>query len=203
MALGAADERIAVIVDLEGPDAVDLALTLGARGFRPILAINATSARREVIDMRPVLELLREGARFASSFPSGPDVLPVFILDSRRDSPSRRAAPGRFDNRWTVFPSDLPSVEQLAAANIDVVLIVQVGEEPSEDVEAIARKYQRGGLEVHVADVEERKTSVLSQRRSGWLSFRWRQLRRRFALRRQWDGSYGHRVPFPPEPSHG
>jgi hypothetical protein len=70
-------------------------------------------------------------------------------------------------------------------------------------VQAIAWGYQRGGLEVRVATVHDHTTVPLSKEQPGWLARTMGQLRRRFALRRQWDGSYGHRVPIPPEPSHG
>ena len=72
-----------------------------------------------------------------------------------------------------------------------------------EDVEAIAWSYRRAGLEVHLADVRDRRITVLSGTPPGWFSRRLASVRRRFSLRRQWDGSYGHRIPIPPEPSHG
>lgn len=196
-------ERVAVLIDLPGRDAIEMGLALGSHGFRPVLSINATSSREEAIDMHSVLDMLAEGARFASSFPSGSDVLPAFILDSRREGAGTNLAPGRFDNRWTVFPTDLPSAEHLKKANIASVVIIQEGTDVKADVQAIAWTYQRGGLEVRVANLREHTTVSLPKEQPGWFSFMMGQFRRRFALRRRWDGSYGHRVPIPPEPSHG
>jgi hypothetical protein len=128
-------------------------------------------------------------------------------LDSRRDGSGggRQPRPGAFDNRWTLFAGDLPSAEQLRAAELGVVVIAHDGDTLHEDVAAIAWSYRRAGLEVHLADVRDRRISVLSGTPPGWLSRQLASVRRRFSLRRQWDGSYGHRMPYPipPEPSHG
>jgi hypothetical protein len=193
------------VIDLPGPDAVELALALGRRGFRPILAINATSAEREVIDMGPVLRSLAEGARFASSFPRGPDVLPAFILDARREGTGAWIGPGLFDNRWPVFPSDLPAAEHFEAARIRTVVIVHDGDELREDLRAIAWSWRRDHLDVRVAKAEDAESRPWTTKEPGWLARMAGRLRRRFALRRRADGSYGHRipVPLPPEPSHG
>jgi hypothetical protein len=193
----------AVMIDLPGGSAIETALALGRRGFRPVLSINASSEPDEVVDMQPILALLVEGARFASSFPSGTAAPPAFILDSRRDGDGRQPPPGAFDNRWTIFPGDLPSGEQLRAAGIGAVMIVHHRDTLHEDVEAIAWSYQRAGLEVRLADVRDHRVAVLSGAPPGWISRLFASLRRRVLLRREWDGSYGHRVPIPPLPSHG
>jgi hypothetical protein len=198
-----AAQPAAVMIDLPGPRAIDTALALGRRGFRPVFSINASSAREEVVDMQPILALLIEGARFASSLPLGAAAPPAFILDSRRDGDGRQAPPGAFDNRWTIFPGDLPSGEQLRSAGIGAVMIVHHRDALHEDMEAIAWSYQRAGLEVRLADVRDHRVSVLSGAPPGWISRLFASLRRRILLRREWDGSYGHRVPIPPLPSHG
>jgi hypothetical protein len=198
-----ADECHGVIIDLPGADAVASALALSHHGFRPILSINATSAPDEVIDMRAVLDLLAEAARFPSSFPSGPQARFAFILDSRRDGPQEPFAPGLFDNRWTLFPSDLPSAKHFENANIERVVIVQEGTEMKDDLAAIAWEYRRGGVEVCVADPADDSRAPWTLEPPSWLSSVAGRLRRRFQFRRRWDGSYGHRIPIPPEPSHG
>jgi hypothetical protein len=195
--------KIAIIVDLPGPEAVELGLLLGRHGFRPILLINAASDSGELIDMAPVLHLLTEGARFHSSFPGGPDVLPAFVLDARREGADADPEPGRFDNRWTLFPADLPPAERLGQAGVQAVMIVQDEPTPRDDVRAIAWMYQRGGLDIRVVNVRDRTVASLASTRPSWLVYVIGQLRRRFAFRRQWDGSYGHRIPIPPDPSHG
>lgn len=195
--------RFAVIVDLPGPDAVEVGLGLGHLGFRPVLAINATSAEREVIDMEPVLAMIAEGARFRSSFSAPKDAPPAFILDARREGPESKPAPGKFDNRWTVFPTDLPSPEHLKSEQIDAVVIIAEGMLVKDDILAVAWTYEREGVEVRVANVNGHTLGALPSARPGWFSFTVGHIRRRFAFRRRWDGSYGHRVPIPPEPSHG
>jgi hypothetical protein len=196
-------ERTAIIVDLPGPDAIDMGLALGQRGYRPVPSMNTASAMFELIDMAPVLERLMAGARFASAFPTGPAVPPAFLLDSRRDGGGVKPVPNMFDNRWFVFPTDLPPAEQLQAAGITTVLIVQDEPLPREDVEAIGWAYQRGGLTVRVADVRSHREHDLDVPLHGWWTRVLRRARRRIAFHRRWDGSYGERIPIPPEPSHG
>lgn len=191
-------ERAAFLIDLPGAEAVELALVLGAAGVRPVVSINAASADGEVVDMRPVLDRLAEGARFRASFPTDRDAAPAFVLDARRDGRGARIEPGAFDNRWAVFANDLPSAADLDDAHVRVVVIVQDGAEPKDDVRAIAWAYRRGGLDVRIADVRKRTIVAMPGRPQGWLSFFADQVRRRFVLRRRWDGSYGRRVPTKP-----
>jgi len=200
-----AGQRAAIVIDLPGPTAIETALALGRHGFRPVLSINASSQPGEVVDMKPLLALLVEGARFASSFPADAAAPPAFILDSRRDGESdgRQRGPGAFDNRWTIFAGDLPSGEQLRTADLRLVVIAHDRDALHEDVEAIAWSCRRAGLEVRLADVRDHRITVLSGTPPGWISRYFASVRRRFSLRRQWDGSYGHRIPIPPQPSHG
>jgi hypothetical protein len=200
-----AAQPAALLIDLPGPRAIETALALGRHGFRPVLSINASSAPEEVVDMQPILALLVEGARSASLFPADAAAPPAFILDSRRAGmrAGSQPWPGAFDNRWTIFPGDLPSGEQLRAAGLGAVVIAHDRDALHEDVEAVAWSYRRAGLEVRLADVRNRRITVQSGALPGWVARQLATLRRRFSLRRRWDGSYGHRVPIPPEPSHG
>jgi hypothetical protein len=197
-------EGAAVIIDLEGEASVSLGLALGQRGARPVFAINTCSEFQELIDMRSVIELLSVGSRFRRSFPSGSAVTPAFILDSRRTGEGKKAPPGCFDNRWAIFDGDLPSAEDLLRAGIRRVVVVQRGSHPVDDLEAILRGYRAGGLQLSLRDTDEpdelRPVSIETR---GWLGQLADGVLRRLRLRRRWDGSYGRRVPIPPEPSHG
>jgi hypothetical protein len=193
--------RVAVLIDLPGRVAVELALALGSQGYRPVVSINATSAQREAIDMQPVLDTIVAGARFASSFPSGPDVLPAFILDSRREGAGADVSPGRFDNRWKLFTEDLPSGSRLKEERIGSVVILQDATDVLEDVRAVAWAYQLAGIDVRIANVHAQAPAPLLDPPPSGLRRAVAYIRRRFAFRPRMDGSYGDEVP--PEPSHG
>ncbi len=192
-------ERSAMIVDLAGAYAVRMGLALGQRGFRPVLAINTTSSTREIIEMKAVLRWLRRGAQLRSAFSARAGAAPVFILDSRRAG-RKRPLPSSYDNRWTLFASDLPSAEHLRRERIDSVTVVQDGVRLARDLRAIAGAYQRSGLEVRIADLESERLVRLTEQRQGWLGFVLDQIARRLSGRRRRDGTYGKVVP---EPSHG
>jgi len=197
------EERAAVIIDLPGKAAVLLALALGERGLRPVLAINTTSfPGAESISMHSVLRVLSAGADCKASFPTGPRVAPAFVLDSRRDGGGRPPLPGEFDNRWVLFREDLPSAEQLRAVGIDKVIVVQKGALPVTDLEDVLLAYQTGGLELVRHETETRTTHRWTLERRGWLATLSRFVQFHWSVPRS-DGSYGRWVPLPPKPSHG
>ena len=152
--------------------------------------------------MQSVLRVLSAGAKCEELFPTGPTVAPAFILDSRRDGGGRQPEPGAFDNRWVVFRDDLPSAEQLRAAGIDKVIVVQKGNLPMADLENVLFAYQTGGLELVRHETKTRTTHRFTIEKKGWIAklFRFAQLR--WSVPRS-SGTYGRWVPLPPKPSHG
>jgi hypothetical protein len=192
-------DRSAMIVDLGGSCAVRMGLALGQRGWRPVFAINTTSSRREIIEMKPVLRWLRRGAMLRSAFAAGAGAPPAFILDARRVG-VRLPVATSYDNRWTLFAGDLPSAERLRAQRIESVTVVQDGVRLRSDLRAIAWAYQRSGLDVRIADLQSETLVSLTGQRQGWLGFVFDQVARRVFSRRRGDGTYGREVP---EPSHG
>src|SRR4051812_14752569 len=71
-----------ILVDLEGAASIELGFTLMSRGYRPVVAINTCTGPGEVIDMTPVLEALREGARFPHACSRDSLARPAFLLDA-------------------------------------------------------------------------------------------------------------------------
>jgi hypothetical protein len=195
-------DRAAVMIDLPGERAIALALALGRRGVRPVLAINACSEYAELVPMGGVLDLLAQGARFASAFPSGPNVAPAFVLDARRAGDGREPRPGSFDNRWALFDGDLPTASHLRGAGLERVIVVQEGNATLGDLESFLVRYARGGLEVLLHDVTRPDPlAPMKLEHRGWLAEIVARVRRRASYPRRWDGSFGRRVPMPP--SHG
>lgn len=195
-------EDAAVLIDVPGEAAVSWALALGRKGLRPVFAINTSSAPSELVPMDAVKVALAAGARFGACFPTGPGLMPAFVLDSRRPG-DRGSLPGCFDNRWTLFASDLPSGADLLGARVRRVVLVRQGEVLG-DVEEVLREYQRQGLELLCLDVDATLgLARMTLRERGWFGRAIANIRRRVSLTRRADGSYGHRVPIAPFPSHG
>jgi hypothetical protein len=197
-------ERAAVIVDLPGAEAIHTGLALGERGLRPVLAISTSSSYREVIPMDEVLAALCEGARFASAFPVGPALLPAFILDARRDGEGAPRLPGLFDNRWAVFPDDLPSARVLRTAGATRVVVVQQGDRAPMDLVEVLRAYAHAGLEILAYDPHAPRLPgpmVLPSPR--WWGDFVERTKRRWTFWPRPDDGFGRRIPIPNAPSHG
>ncbi len=187
-----ADEKLGLIIDLSGAEAIELGIVLGTVGFRPVLMVNAASSIREAINMRPVLRRMVKGARFAAAFSDEPDMRPAFLLDSRRWRTRGSLQIGSFDNRWMLFPSDMPRAKHLAEEGIERVILIYRSHVLG-DVAAIMREYQREGLEVSVVDIEE-PDELAPVLPLGRLAEFWGRLKRSGSFQRNWDGSYGHRI---------
>jgi hypothetical protein len=141
----------AIVVDLDGAESLWAGLALAARGYRPVVSINARSAPHEIIDMAPLLDALREGARHPSIF-LGAAARPAFLLDARRARAERAPEPGAFDNRWVLFSGDLPSAGLLLEQGVTSVLAVQRGATPQPDLHDVLCGYEGEGLTVLLFD---------------------------------------------------
>jgi hypothetical protein len=190
-----------VMVDLEGAASIAMGFSLMSCGYRPIVAINACTGPGEVIDMQPVLEALREGARFPQAFPRGDGAPPAFLLDARRARASRRLVPGAFDNRWMVFREDLPSVAFLRAQGLSRVVVALPGEAIAEDLRHVLYAWQQGGVEIFVKDTSRAAPAErVTVESPSWLRRILGRPSGADELRRNSQGSFGARIP---EPSHG
>lgn len=197
--------KSAVIVDLPGRRAVRAALALGRRGLRPVFAVNANCGPPgvEAISTEKIRRLLVAAADLPACFPTGPDVAPAFILDSRRSGGEWQPPPGSFDNRWVLFPSDLPSAKQLRSAGIEQVVVMQAGPVCLPDLAAVLRAYQAARLSLLLRDVVEKTLGPLHVPEMAWLFDVVGRLFRRLSPRRRADGAYGRWVLLPSGPSHG
>jgi len=148
----AAMAETVLVLDLPGPRALVVALECATRGWRPVPLFNSCRGPGALVDNDSIFFGLTEGApllREASLPESAP---PAFVLDSRRVDGA--PAPGRFDNRWVVFPQDFPSATRLLASDLRRVLLVQDGRrEPRADLAHVLLRWQRAGLEILALDL--------------------------------------------------
>jgi hypothetical protein len=151
---------LAVVLDLPSAVAVKAGLALAEAGFRPVPLFNGARGPTSLniggtalVDNDPILTWLLLGTGTLASCQLPDDAPPAFLLDSRRQPPAMNASPGRFDNRWIVFPQDFPSANFLRSQGITRVLLVQPDAQrpPQEDLAHVLCRWQEAGLQLSVA----------------------------------------------------
>lgn len=147
--LPAPDGRTAVVLD-----GVERAVELARRGFQPVPLFHGNVGPSPAVDPKPVLAALLRPARTIAALRPAPEAPPAFLLDARRMSPHRPPEPGDFDNRWMVFPQDLPSAAFLGAAGVRGALLVQRGARVADDLAHVLRRWQEGGVELSLLDLD-------------------------------------------------
>lgn len=133
-------------------------------GYRPIPLFNAsptpyestglglaeTASCKGAIEMQSVMDAVAAAttALVSTSFPEGAP--PAFILDSRRLANVPHSEHKEvFDNRWMVFPEDLPAASYLRSHGIDKIILVQENRlEPQEDLARVLIRLQQAGFEI-------------------------------------------------------
>jgi hypothetical protein len=116
--------RTAVIVDLPAVESVRAGIALARRGYRPVPLYNTSYGPSPVIEIAPLILELAKGALVLQTTTLAPDAPPAFLLDSNRMQPGVPPSPGKFDNRWVVFPQDFPSATLLRARGVAEVLLI-------------------------------------------------------------------------------
>jgi hypothetical protein len=149
LAIPAGHERQALILDLPGEVSVPLGLACAKRGYRPIPLYNGCPGPNELVDTRQIRLALGRHADALRELPLDATAPPAFLLDSQRLVAKGPRAPGRFDNRWMVFPQDFPSANLLLARRITAILVVQQkAGQPQEDLQHVLRRWQEAGLRI-------------------------------------------------------
>ena len=83
------DRATAVVVDLPGAQGVTIALSLAAKGYRPVPLYNACPAPAgdtALVDVRPIITALASSASSLQSFGLPDEAPPVFLLDAKRNT---------------------------------------------------------------------------------------------------------------------
>jgi hypothetical protein len=104
--------------------------------------------------------------------------------------------PGKYDNRWSVFPQDMPSAAFLSKRGIREVIVRS--DRIQDDLAHILRRYQEQGIKISMCDgTEVREITVSKPSRFKSLFYRFGVI---LGLRRNAAGGFGGIVP---EPSSG
>jgi len=169
-----ADPSTAVVVDLPGAESALEGLALARLGYQPVPLYNGTpgpdnapapavplvpaglppsllsaalggaSGDAVAVSTGPLSQALLAGTALLATLARRPGAPPAFLLDAARDGAGRRLAPGTYDNRWCVFPQDLPSAPFLSGQGVRRVL-VRAGK-LSDDLRHVLCRWSEQGL---------------------------------------------------------
>jgi hypothetical protein len=193
--------QTAIIVDKPGQQSVLMALSLAKMGYRPVPLYNGCKSQNEksmVVDVKVITKLLPKGANLLNQIDIRSDAPPVFLLDSHRHN-NHGKQPGSYDNRWCIFPQDMPSATYLLNQGIQQIVLEAKSVMP--DLSHVLFRYQEKGIKIYqVKDqklIEKRitKPTVLKS-----ILYRSSVL---FGLRRNSTGGFGGKVPEPYEHNSG
>lgn len=128
--LSALPRSAALVLDLPGPLAAELAPTLARAGWLPVPLYNGCpephGAQPLVATAAIRRALVAAASAIARSRPST-QAPPAFLLDFLRVHPVIPRRPGAYDNRWQVQEQDLPSGNVLRRGGIDEVVLIAPG----------------------------------------------------------------------------
>lgn len=191
-----------LIVDLPGPSGVIESLALARLGYRPVPLYNGVDGRASsmIVKVGEIATALFDGADILKTYNISPEAPPVFMLDSNRMNGNGKR-PGTYDNRWCVFPQDMPSAAFLKNAGIRRVIVRSAGIQ--NDLSHILLRYQKEGIVICLctgAGEGIREISVVRPSQFKSLSYRFGVI---MGLTRNGAGGFGGAIPEPTQRSSG
>jgi hypothetical protein len=158
-----ATDRSIVIVDLPGALSLLCGLELAKRGFRPVPLYNGIPGptpesqasldlgEDEVaVDVRPIISLIWHNSAWLKNINLPIDAPPTFLLDSKRSPIFIARNTKVFDNRWLLFPEDVPSAEFLHEQTLRRVIIIQAGRRVRSDLRKVLLNWQDQRLALYL-----------------------------------------------------
>ena len=198
---GPIDTWTAFLVDMPGLRSVEIGLALARAGYRPVPMFNTAYHAAAIVPVSEILRALHKAEPEMRSLVLPADAPPAFLLDARRLEPSASPAPGKFDNRWAVFPQDFPSANFLLSRGIRQVIVLQSDSlqgKPRLDLAHVLLRWQEAGLQLYAQDPDGQLPPQPLQvdRPSSFRSLFYRALTLA-GLRRNSAGGFGSIIPVP------
>lgn len=189
----------AIILDLPEAESVWLGLALAAGGYCPVPLFNGASGPSAIVEVGRIAGALHEAASELAALTVAPNAPPVFLLDANRSGGGKTVSPGKFDNRWVVFPQDFPSANFLLANGIRSVVLGQPSvAEPQRDLAHVLLRWQEAGVAIQACDVQAASAPVpMKVSRPGNFRLLWYRALVLAGLRRNSAGGFGAVVPEP------
>lgn len=195
------DSKTMIIIDLPGELGVAEALAYAAKGWRPVPLYNGVLGEGKMsVDVRSLGDALRTGAGLLRSMSIPLDAPPVFMLDSERMYGSK--TPGEYDNRWCVFPQDMPSAEYIISKGINKV-IVRSARWVRVDLERVLYDYQKNGIALLSLQSNDGPPKELVARKLSFAEELAYRFRATFKLTRNATGGFGGLILEPHERNSG
>lgn len=157
------DYKTAIIIDLPGREGIQEGLALARLGYRPVPLYNGVRgpySSSALVSVEEIVTALFQYAAELAELNVRPDAPPAFLLDYDRIDGFRKQ-PGRYDNRWCVFPQDMPSVAALMSKGIRSVIVRSCGRRT--DLEHILYRYESQGLMIYFNDGNTQKHVTVSK----------------------------------------
>jgi len=151
------------------------------------------------VDVTDIVNALYQGAELLASLYIRSDAPPAFLLDSNRMKGTARQ-PGKYDNRWCIFPQDMPSASFLLEQGILSVYVR--ADKVQNDLTHILRRYQEKGIRIYHIGTSGTANELTVVRPSSFQSFLYR-IQAMLGLTRNAAGGFGGMVPEPTQSSGG
>ena len=189
-----------IILDLPGKDGIEEGFALAHIGYRPVPlynGVNGPNPEAMIVNTRDIVIALFEGAKILSSINLSPNAPPVFLLDSNRMTDKGKER-GKYDNRWCVFPQDMPSADFLANQGIKKIIVRTNDNKIQNDLSHILCRYQNRGLKIYLCsggdDIPDipKETKVPNPSHFGSLIYRFKVM---LGLSRNSTGGFGAKIP--------
>ena len=196
------DGYTAVITDQPGASGVLEGLSLAQLGYRPVPLYNGVPApnnQAASVNVSGIISVLYNGAAQLSDAALPTDAPPAFLLDANRMN-GQAKQPGRYDNRWCVFPQDAPSADFLASHGIGSIYVR--ANKIQNDLAHILLRYQKSGIRIYQVGDNNMPKELTVVRPSHFESFLYRFLAT-LGLTRNAAGGFGGTVPEPTQTSGG
>ncbi|HWM91309.1 MAG TPA: hypothetical protein VN493_11120 [Thermoanaerobaculia bacterium] len=198
---GPVDTWTAFVLDLPGARSVEIGLALARAGWRPVPMFNTAYHAAAIVPVSEILRKLHQAEPEMRNLVMLAEAPPAFLLDAKRLDPSTTAAPGKFDNRWVVFPQDFPSASFLLSQGIRRVVVLQADAlqgKPRLDLAHVLLRWREAGIELYAQDPDGSfgPQPMQIDRPSSFRSLFYRALTL-VGLRRNSAGGFGSVIPQP------
>lgn len=194
-------QNTAIIVNLPGSESVAMGLALAQMGYRPVPLYNCSNGPSAVVELNGILNGLISGIEPLQRARISPEAPPAFLVDSNRLIGALAPSPGRFDNRWVLFPQDFPSATFFKSRGINRVMVVQNRATPEDDLEQVLYPWKKAGMEIYGKIDQSTRPDELDVRRPNgvrrWYLWYGAFIMGAIGLRRNSAGGFGSIIPMP------
>jgi len=206
----AVSDRVALVVNLPGPEGVVTGAAVALQGYRPVPLYNAlplpwgesihrSNPGRAVaaVDTLPILRALASSTRALAEAKLPCDAPPAFLLDYNRQGDGRKPGPGQFDNRSISFTTDFPSVIFLGAHGVHRSLLIQKeGIQP--DLAHTLRRWQDGGMKLERLRPDDGVAESFDAPKPSWYGVMFQRVLLQLGFHRSGAGGFGGWIPDSP-----